>query len=354
MKKFAGQKFIRLGMASLFSLTLSLGMLASNCAGKAYSRELETRIVDNLSSELGFPIYSWSSTSDPQAVVLAIHGATLHGTSYTTLAQRLSQKGYATFAPDLRGFGAWYHNSEDADSMARHVLYRQSEKDLKSLLDKLHELYPNKPIYLMGESVGANFAIKLLANYPDSAQGMILSSPAVKQRIFLGPSVFKQIFTVFFVHPSAQLDITPYLRSRVSESPEIIAERVNDPLARNKMNAGELFKTRWFNKECIKQLPQIPTTKSVLVIEGQEDKLFDAEDIKNMMAQIPCEDKTLHMLKGIGHINLETDFMKNEVESVVEDWLAAKSRKFMADSKSNAATATVSSSIDSNKTRILP
>jgi alpha-beta hydrolase superfamily lysophospholipase len=297
----------------------------------AECKEYQSALVDNLSQELGFPIYSWAPDNAPKAVVLAIHGATLHGRAYTTIGEHLSKNGYAVFSPDLRGFGAWYHNNKqdkEEERVTRAVLYRQSETDLKNLLGKLHELYPGKPVFIMGESVGANFAIKLLANNPDCAAGMILSSPAVKQRMFFGPTVMMQCLTVFFVNPGAQLDVTPYLKSRVSENKKITDERINDPLGRNKMNVGELFKTRWFNKECLTFVPQVPSKAAVLVIEGAEDKLFDAEDVNNVMSQMPCEDKTVHLMKGKGHINLETVYLQPDVASIVDDWLAEKSTKY--------------------------
>lgn len=311
----------------------SLGM-PSDC------KEYQSSLVDNLSQELGFPIYSWAPEK-PKAVILAIHGATLHGRSYTTLGEHLSQNGYAVFSPDLRGFGVWYHNNKqdkEEEKATRAVLYRQSETDLKNLLTKLHELYPGKPVFLMGESVGANFAIRLIANNPNCADGMILSSPAVKQRLFFGPTVIMQCLTVFFVNPGAQLDVTPYLKSRVSENSAITAERVNDPLGRNKMNVGELFKTRWFNKECLTFVPQLPSKAAVLVIEGAEDKLFDAQDVNNVVAQMPCEDKTVHLMKGKGHINLETSYLQPDVASILDEWLAEKTTKYASNQPGKVTT----------------
>lgn len=328
--------------AMLCAVTASFSAI-SNLHAAASAKgtvELEARLVDNLSKEINCPVYSWSNTSSPHAVVVAIHGATLHGRSYTTLAESLSNKGYAVFAPDMRGFGSWYHDEHPGEEFPKHVLYRRSERDLKMLLTKLREIYPRKPIYLMGESVGANMAIRLLALDENCADGMILSSPAIKQRYFFGPSVFKQIVTVFFWNPKAQLDITPFLKSRVSESPEITDERVNDSLARNRMNAGELFKTRWFNKDSLLLVPALPENKPVLVLEGANDKLFDAADIHNLMNEIPATDKKLEFMQGQGHIHLETKFLKPQVEEVVSNWLQEKSQKYARELNSSPSQVT--------------
>lgn len=317
-------------LASAFSIFSAISLGLACLAPVSDAKEVEASVTDNLSADLGFPVYTWAPLdSAPRAVVVAIHGATLHGRSYTTIAKELSKLGYAVLAPDMRGYGAWYHNSESEDELAKHVLFKQTESDILSLLKKAHQLYPGKPVFVMGESVGANMAIKLLADQADCAEGIILSSPAIKQRYFIGPTVMKQIFTVFFWHPSAQLDITPFLRSRVSDDDRITDERVNDPLGRTKLNAGELFKTRWFNKDSLKLVPMLPEKLSVLVIEGSDDKLFRADLIEqDLMSPMPCADKTLFLLKGKGHIHLETQYLKAEVEKKVSEWLAEKTAKY--------------------------
>jgi alpha-beta hydrolase superfamily lysophospholipase len=347
-------KFVKAKRAIIGALLCTLATTAaslSNVQAIASAKgtiELEARLVDNLSKEINCPIYSWSNTSSPHAVIVAIHGATLHGRSYTTLGESLSRKGYAVFAPDMRGFGSWYHDDHPGEEFPKHVLYKRSERDLKALLAKLREIYPRKPIYLIGESVGANMAIRLLALDETCADGMILSSPAIRQRYFFGPSVFKQIVTVFFWNPKAQLDVTPFLRSRVSESPEITDERVNDSLARNKMNAGELFKTRWFNKDSLLLAPALPENKPVLVLEGAEDKLFKADDIHKLMNDLPMADKRLELMPGQGHIHLETKYLKPQVEELVSNWLAEKSQKYAREIKSPQSQV---SSVDPSKPR---
>lgn len=309
--------------------------------------ELEVKVVDNLSSELGIPVYSWASRrqEETEAVIVAIHGATLHARSYTTISRQLANEGYAVFAADMRGFGSWYKGHDDPEDASRRILYRPSEADLRSLLSKLRQLYPNKPIFLMGESVGANMAIRLLAADGNCADGMILSSPGIKQRFFIGPTVIMQFLTVM-IKPGSQLSVSPILRSRISDDPRITSERVNDPLARNKMNVGELFKTRWFNKESLKLLPQIPERIPVLVLEGTDDKLFDSHDIEKLMAQLNSNDKTLHWLQGKGHIHLETVYLKPEVIGVINDWLKEKTLKLSRQPVAETKVSTVSGTYD--------
>ncbi len=289
----------------------------------AMSKELTGNVREDLTEELGFPLYVHGPDSKaPKAVVVAIHGATLHGRAFDTLSKELSKHDYMVIAGDMRGFGDWIHGKARGP-FPHHVLYKWSEADLRRLLSKLRELYPEKPIYLVGESVGANMAVRLLAGDPYCAEGAILSSPAVHQRMFIDTTVVKQFLTVM-VNPKAQLSVEPFIRKRISEKPEITLERLNDPLGRNKMNVGELFKTRWFNKESIARAPFYPSSVPILVMEGSEDKLFHPEDVNKLMADLPAKDKELLWLKGKGHINLETKFLDPEVVNLVVGWLDKK------------------------------
>lgn len=317
-------------------------ILSFVCLSSVSATELEAHVTDNLSTELGIPVYSWapSKQTDPRAIVLALHGASLHARSFTAISQQLADKGYAVFAADMRGFGAWYKGHNDPDDPSRRILYHPTEKDLQALLARLRHIYPSKSIFLMGESVGANMAVRLLAEDANCADGMILASPAVRQRLFLGPTIVIRFLTVMF-KPSSQLSIVPFLRSRVSENPNITNERINDPLARNKMNVGELFKTRFYNKDCMKFVSFVPKHAPVLIIEGTEDKFFESSDVKKLMTNLSSDDKTLHWLKGRGHINLETAYLPPEILEVVSGWLDEKTAKISKQRASEPSVSTV-------------
>lgn len=281
-----------------------------------------------LSCQLGFPVYSWrpQEVSEAKAIVVALHGATLHGRSFETLGKVLAERNYLVFAGDMRGFGAWNDELEAPNvPNPKHIIYKQSQADVLNLLEKLRGIYPDKPIYLMGESVGANMALSLLAIEPFCADGAILSSPAIKQRYFFGPTIIKQFLTVMF-KPSAQLSVEPYIKSRISHNGAITQERLSDPLSRNFMNVGELFKTRWFNKSAFKLLCCVPEHIGILILEGRKDQLFDSDDVENLMAQLKTRQKELQYLPDKGHINLETRYLDTAVISKVSSWLDTASR----------------------------
>ncbi len=59
-----------------------------------------------LASELEFPVYEWQpSDAEPTEMILAIHGLTLHGRSYSLLGKAFAAGGFYFVSSDMRGFG---------------------------------------------------------------------------------------------------------------------------------------------------------------------------------------------------------------------------------------------------------
>src|SRR5688572_25291849 len=58
-------------------------------------------------------VTSWGQdNSSPRAIVLAIHGMTLHGGTYDRTARALAGRGVTVIAPDMRGYGRNYDPNE--------------------------------------------------------------------------------------------------------------------------------------------------------------------------------------------------------------------------------------------------
>jgi alpha-beta hydrolase superfamily lysophospholipase len=111
-----------------------------------------------------------------RAVILALHGFNDYSNAFAIPAEEWARYGIATYAYDQRGFGRapdrglWpgrFPLAEDA-ATAAHILRR---------------MYPGKPLYLLGESMGGAVAAVAAsgetgAPRPD-VDGVILSAPAV-------------------------------------------------------------------------------------------------------------------------------------------------------------------------------
>jgi predicted alpha/beta-fold hydrolase len=92
---------------------------------------------------------------------LLIHGLTgCHASNYMQrIAARLNDRGVRTFRMDLRGCGAGL-------GLARLPYHSGRSEDAAAALRKIAELCPASPTILIGFSLGANIALKLLGEAP--------------------------------------------------------------------------------------------------------------------------------------------------------------------------------------------
>jgi acylglycerol lipase len=118
------------------------------------------------------PHRSWLPEQEPEAVILAVHGFNDYSNAFAAFGAFAAEQGIAVYAYDQAGFGA----SPDAGFWPGTEMLVGA---LRRERDRLAEIHPGKPIYLLGESMGAAVVIAAQAQTPLDVAGTILSAPAV-------------------------------------------------------------------------------------------------------------------------------------------------------------------------------
>ncbi|WP_430473798.1 alpha/beta hydrolase [Thalassospira lucentensis] len=133
----------------------------------------ETAFQASDGSEL--PLQSWGDLEEPDAVILALHGMGDYANAFMEFGDQVGPTGIAVYAFDQRGFGRTSSRPfwAGAASMVN---------DASDALALLRARYPDKPIYLMGNSMGGAVAIVTAATRPHLMDGVILVAPAVWNR----------------------------------------------------------------------------------------------------------------------------------------------------------------------------
>lgn len=276
-----------------------------------------------LSSELGFPVYSWmdahrqESGAKPDYIVIAIHGGVLNGLCYQALGEKLAKKGGMLVAPDLRGFGAWYLGN-DKFAQNKKVDFKQSQEDLQNLYDKLTDKYPGVPVYWAGESMGACIAVRMANINRATPGGIILSSPAPKQRLFFHPRMLAD-FALFWTNPWRKMSVRPYVAPRISESPDIRDELANDPKNRYVFSFWELLSMFMYTKNSMSDYQNLPEECNTLILQGDKDRFVRLKDCRRFFAKLPVFNKRMLVFENKGHVHLETVYLEPDVvESVAK------------------------------------
>lgn len=134
----------------------------------------------------GLTLYSqwWKPKQvEPRAVVILLHGTAAHVGAYTPWAEYLTSQGYAMFAFDMRGWG-------QSQGFGRRAFVRSHDEyvdDLNPAFAEVQRVYPGKPIYLQGESLGAGIALQAAIHGGFPLKGLILNAPPVYVNFKVGP-----------------------------------------------------------------------------------------------------------------------------------------------------------------------
>lgn len=139
-----------------------------------------------LKTDDGLTLYSqwWKPRQEePRAVVILLHGTAAHIGAYTPWAEYLTGQGYALFAFDMRGWG-------QSQGFGRRAFVRSHDEyvdDLRLAFAEAERVYPGKPVYLQGESLGAGVALQASIRGGFPIQGLILNVPPVYVNLKVGP-----------------------------------------------------------------------------------------------------------------------------------------------------------------------
>lgn len=159
-----------------------------------------------------------------QAVVVAVHGLNDHRGAFTDLAQQLMPAGVALYSYDQRGFG-------DTPGRGGWAGAETLAEDLRQLTRELARRHPGRPLYVLGESMGAAVAILAAGGVePWPVAGLILSGPALLDERVLAPyqrdvlDLLAALFPDLAVSPPADVTVTddPLVAERLQEDPWIL------------------------------------------------------------------------------------------------------------------------------------
>jgi len=123
-------------------------------------------------------IYIYKPKIEIKAVVHIIHGASEHFARYGVFADFLTGNGYAVVGCDILGHGL---SSPTSDYV--HFADREPEKiafeSIELVKDYIKTTFPDKPLYLLGHSMGSFLAFASLPGFLETYQKAVLSGLAV-------------------------------------------------------------------------------------------------------------------------------------------------------------------------------
>lgn len=245
-----------------------------------------------LTTSDGVTLYtqSWRA-AQAKATIALIHGLAEHSARYRHVGEYLATRGYTVHTMDLRGHGR---------SPGKRILVRRMDeysKDVAALLTWIRTQETDRPLFLLGHSLGGLIVTYYVLTQTPALRGVILSGPALQVDAI---SPFLQIVGRVLAQIVPTLPMKKLDATAISRDPAVVKAYQSDPLVyTGAVPAG----TGIAMMSAITQLQQQMEAfrLPLLIVHGAADRLTNPEGSKQLYARAASTDKTLKLYDGLYH-----------------------------------------------------
>jgi len=257
---------------------------------------------------------------DPKGRVVLSHGYGEHSGSYRHTAQWLNGLGWSVSAMDHHGFGRSGGRRGDASGIRGFV------EDLALFLrqERRHDAdgfgegapVPPCPQVLLGHSFGGLLAALDLLWFPETVDGLILTSPAVAFRSSgLLLKILQRFMSLVAPHRTLKL---PRNKDQVCSDPVLIRDYLGDPLCHHRASAAFAGALEQGRRELIPFGHVLD--RPILLLEAADDTVVDPEGAEALWSAVKPGFLERHRLAGFKHEILH-DLHRAEAHAIAEAWL---------------------------------
>lgn len=256
---------------------------------------------------------SWLPEGESRAVLLIVHGLAEHSGRYINVVNHMVPSGYAVYGIDHIGHG------KSGGKKLYVERFQDYTKTLKNYFDMIREWQPQKPIFMIGHSMGGLISAAYLLEHQDELSGVILSAPSIKVPDNITQATIFAGKILSLIIPKAgllQLDA-----EGVSRDPAVVDAYVNDPLVYTGKATARLGAEMLKSMQCItKQATKIKLP--IMFVQGSDDKLVDPGGAQLLYDLVSSKDKTIKIYNGFYHEVFNEPEHKQVLDDV-ETWLEA-------------------------------
>jgi len=179
------------------------------------------------------PARTWGTASECMAGALLVHGLGAHSGWFEGFGRRLKVRRIYTVAYDQVGFGRRRQQV--------FTSYNQWLDDINTAFDFVRATIGEKPLYIMGNSMGAAVALRAVSNGDISPKGIVLMSPGFDGNwgAFTLPYRVRAICQAL-TQPDTEIDL-PYSTDLVTRDTSVRQWIKNDPERRFRLPARMLL-----------------------------------------------------------------------------------------------------------------
>lgn len=255
--------------------------------------------------------YCWLPGGEVKAALVVVHGLAEHAGRYNNLINHFIPLGYAAYAIDHIGHGK---SSGKRGFVERFEHYVDT---LKTFRDMAAQWQGDKPLFMIGHSMGGLIGTIYLIEHPNGFNGAVFSGPAVKFSGSISP--FTVTIGKVLSNIAPKLGLTQLDATGISRDKNVVDEYMNDPLVYHGKISARL------GAELLRAMERVASEADriitpIFVLQGGEDSLVSPEGARILYEKAGSEDKTLKIYDGLYH-EIFNEPERDRVLRDVEDWL---------------------------------
>ena len=232
----------------------------------------------------------WLPEGESKAVLLIVHGLAEHSGRYMNVVNYFVPLGYAVYGVDHVGHG------KSGGTRVYVERFDDFTDTLKIYFDMVRNWQPDKPIFLVGHSLGGLIGAAYLLDHQAELKGAVISGPVVKVRDTISPTaIFMGKVISAFMPKRGLIQLEA---EGVSRDPAVVQAYVSDPLVCHGKTTARL------SDELVKAIQRVTAEATkimlpILILQGSADKLVDPKGAQMLYNTVSSADKTIKIYDGL-------------------------------------------------------
>lgn len=306
-------------------ITIQLSSCATPYIYPQKPKHTVPHLYDNyviMEDDYKLPVRHWGDVNHSMAIVLAIHGLNDYSSGFDSTGRFLAEQGVSLIAYDQRGFGVtsghgYWHGSQ------------RMIKDSHTIVRLLRDKYPDKPIFLLGESMGGAVVLATLNQMADNISGVIngaiLIAPAIWSRQTMPWYQRALLWLSAHTVPSKKLtgeglDLMP------SDNIEMLRALGQDPLVIKATRVDVLYGVT--NLMDLAAAVSADFSQPALILYGKNDQIVPRKPTCQWLAKLPAvspEQRQVIIYEN-GYHMLNRDLQAKQVLDDIADWIGTRTK----------------------------
>lgn len=249
---------------------------------------------------------------ETKAIVVLAHGMGEHSGRYHHVAKKLTENQYSVVAFDHFGHG------KTAGKRGHNPNFEAVLSSVSIVIEKAKELFPKKPVFLYGHSMGGNVVLNYVLRKNTELNGVIATSPFLK--LAFNPPAIKLFAGKLLQNIAPSLTMGNELDvNALSRDANEVQKYIKDDLVHNKISPNYSIKFIETGSWAIENANSL--TVASCIFHGDSDKITS-----HLGSQEFADNSNLAEVKIYknGYHELHNDLCAAEMLQDVVDWLNSR------------------------------